>query len=202
MATNTSLGAILLLAPLAMVPPDQSLDAGVQQVLEQLSADDCRRVYEAIRLAEPGGLGKVDQADISESPPEDLLYAMRLAGDRDLVARQYVNGFEQVLDELACWLSEGLQRQWPLAEVIVHAQLRLMSRYPDSLIARKCGPQLAARAAAWAGNVLESGEPGDEAYRRAVVDFDFWLRCDHHRRNPGTSADLTAAGLFCACAMA
>ncbi|HVX63880.1 MAG TPA: triphosphoribosyl-dephospho-CoA synthase [Pirellulales bacterium] len=197
-ATNTSLGAILLLAPLAMVPPDQPLKAGVQKVLEQLSADDCRLVYEAIRLAEPGGLGEVDQADISEPPPQDLLYAMRLAAERDLVARQYVNGFEQVLDELTCWLAAGLERQWPLAEVIVRAQLRLMSRYPDSLIARKCGPQLAARAAAWAGSVLESGEPGDEAYHRAVVDFDFWLRSDHHRRNPGTSADLTAAGLFCA----
>ena len=29
-----------------------------------------------------------------------------------------------------------------------------------------------------------------------LAEFDFWLRQDGHRRNPGTSADLVAAGLF------
>jgi triphosphoribosyl-dephospho-CoA synthase len=29
-----------------------------------------------------------------------------------------------------------------------------------------------------------------------VSDFDFWLRSDGHRRNPGTTADLITAGLF------
>ena len=41
-----------------------------------------------------------------------------------------------------------------------------------------------------------AGLPGDDAYRSAVADFDFWLRADGHRRNPGTTADLIAAGLF------
>ena len=31
---------------------------------------------------------------------------------------------------------------------------------------------------------------------RALADFDFWLRSDGHRRNPGTTADLIAAALF------
>jgi len=29
-----------------------------------------------------------------------------------------------------------------------------------------------------------------------LADFDFWLRSDGHRRNPGTTADLIAAALF------
>ena len=32
----------------------------------------------------------------------------------------------------------------------------------------------------------------------ALADLDFWLRSDGHRRNPGTTADLIAAGLFAA----
>ena len=32
----------------------------------------------------------------------------------------------------------------------------------------------------------------------ALSDFDFWLRSDGHRRNPGTTADLVAAALFLA----
>jgi triphosphoribosyl-dephospho-CoA synthase len=195
---NTSLGTILLLAPLACVPRRESLAAGVKQVLARLSGDDSRQVYEAIQLAAPGGLGEVAEADVAGEPPDDLLFAMQLAAERDLVARQYVNGFEQVLQAVVPWLAEGLGRQWSLADVIVRTQLRLMQDFPDSLIARKCGLDVARQAAAQAGKALEAGEPGDEDYYRAITDFDFWLRADHHRRNPGTSADLLAAGLFAA----
>ncbi len=71
-----------------------------------------------------------------------------------------------------------------------------MAHYPDSLIARKCGPDVAAEAAARAAKVLQAGPPPAAAYQQAVADLDFWLRSDGHRRNPGTTADLIAAGLF------
>ena len=48
----------------------------------------------------------------------------------------------------------------------------------------------------YAQTVENSGEPGDEEYHAAVSDFDFMLRSDGHRRNPGTTADLIAAALF------
>jgi triphosphoribosyl-dephospho-CoA synthase len=47
-----------------------------------------------------------------------------------------------------------------------------------------------------AAGVLAAGSPGDDNYLRALSEFDFWLRSDGHRRNPGTTADLIAAGLF------
>ena len=34
--------------------------AGVSRVLKKLTVDDCRLVYAAIRLVQPGGLGRVD----------------------------------------------------------------------------------------------------------------------------------------------
>ncbi len=73
-----------------------------------------------------------------------------------------------------------------------------MSRWPDSLIARKCGAEVAQKAADWAAEVLAAGEPGSETYQQALSNLDFWLRSDHHRRNPGTSADLVTAALFAA----
>ena len=197
-ATNTNLGTLLLLAPLAIVPQDDPLRSGVARVLRGLDAADARCVYEAIRVAQPGGLGKVTEADVAGPPPTDLLSAMRLAADRDLVARQYIDGFAEVLDLVVPWLQEGLARGWPLAEAIVHAQMRLMSRFPDSLIARKCGAAVAAQASAMACDVLAAGSPGDETYQRGLLDLDFWLRSDGHRRNPGTTADLIAGGLFAA----
>jgi len=196
--TNTNLGTILLLAPLAMISKSAPLAQGVARVIDGLNADDARLVYRAIGLAEPGGLGQVEEADVRGKPPDDLLAAMRLAADRDLVARQYVNQFAEVLGKVVPWLDEGQQQGWPLSDAIVATHLRLMSEFPDSLIRRKCGEETAQRAATGAAIALAAGKAGDESYHRAVADLDFWLRADGHRRNPGTSADLVAAGLFAA----
>jgi len=64
------------------------------------------------------------------------------------------------------------------------------------LIARKCGSEEAREASDRAAAVLECGGPRDELYRNELAEFDFWLRMCGHRRNPGTTADLIAAGLF------
>jgi triphosphoribosyl-dephospho-CoA synthase len=197
-ATNTNLGTILLLAPLAMTPVTEPLAPGVARVLAGLDAEDARLVYRAIRLAEPGGLGEVDEADVRGEPPPDLRAAMLLAAERDLVARQYANDFAEVLGSVVPWLDDGLRQGWTLADTIIRVHLRLMSQFPDSLILRKCGADTAERSAALATAALAAGMPGDQAYHDALADLDFWLRSDGHRRNPGTSADLIAAGLFAA----
>jgi triphosphoribosyl-dephospho-CoA synthase len=198
-STNTNLGIVLLVAPLAAVTRERPLTTpAVHDVLAALTSDDARCVYEAIRLAQPGGLGKVQEMDVADQPPQDLLAAMRAAADRDLVARQYVEDFRLVLDDAMPRLVAGCQRGWTLTDAIIHTHLDLVSRHGDSLIARKCGPAVAEQTAAMAGQVLDAGGPGDESYLNALADFDFWLRANGHRRNPGTTADLIAAGLFAA----
>lgn len=195
--TNANLGIVLALAPLAAVPRPQPLTSiAVHRILINLTPQDCRLVWEAIRIAQPGGLGKVEKMDLAEPPPDDLLAAMRAAQDRDLIARQYVDAFSLVLDEAVPLLLEGRQAGWPLTTAILHTHLVLLARYGDSLIARKCGEAVSRQAAALAGRVLEAGRPGEEPYERALADLDFWLRSDGHRRNPGTTADLIAAALF------
>jgi triphosphoribosyl-dephospho-CoA synthase len=193
---NTNLGTVLLLAPLAKVPRHLSLESGVAEVLANCGPDDARDIYAAIRLAAPGGLGKVDEYDVAGPPPADLLAAMRAGAARDMVARQYAENFRHVLGVIAVWLREALANGWPLAASIVYVQMRTMAEYPDSLIARKCGPAVAQEASARAARVLAAGGPGNDDYYRALGDFDFWLRSDGHRRNPGTTADLIAAALF------
>jgi triphosphoribosyl-dephospho-CoA synthase len=188
--TNTYLGTVLLLAPLAAVPADTSLAVSLPKVLGGLTTSDTRLVYEAIRLAQPGGLGKVDEADVRESTPNImLLEAMRLAADRDLVARQFTNNFEQVF-----WAAERIcEHGQPLSNSIVRSYLELLAEHPDTLVTRKSGIEMAQEISRYAAQVLTyTGED----YEAAVADFDFWLRADGHRRNPGTSADIIAAALF------
>ncbi|MEX0939429.1 MAG: triphosphoribosyl-dephospho-CoA synthase [Pirellulales bacterium] len=197
-STNTNLGTVLLLAPLAAVPRDVDLHFGVEAILCAADSSDVELVYEAIRVARPGGLGEVAQGDVSRPPELSLAEAMQLAAQRDAVARQYVSGFTDVLDRVVPWLDEASRVGCELGEAIVHVQLRLMSEMPDSLIARKCGPEVAQESADRAATVLASGRPGDSKYLQALGDLDFWLRADGHRRNPGTTADFIAAGLFVA----
>lgn len=196
--TNTNLGTVLLLAPLATVPRTVSLETGITGVLDSLTQPDAEAIYAAIQLAHPGGMGRVERMDVAETPPENIVDAMREAADRDLVARQYTCRFATVLQEVVPSLTAGPGRGWSLADTIIQTQLLIMSRYPDSLIARKCGRAVAEESAWRAARVLESGLPPDDAYLDALGNFDFWLRSDHHRRNPGTTADLIAAGLFAA----
>ncbi len=193
---NTNLGLVLLLAPLAKVPRHVPLESGVAQVLASCGPDDARDVYAAIRLAAPGGLGRVDEYDVAGPAPDDLLAAMRAAADRDIVARQYAENFRQVLGTAAPWLREATARTRNLPEAIVHTHVRLMAEYPDTLIARKCGEAIARESAGRAARVLTAGNPGEESYRRALADLDFWLRSDGQRRNPGSTADMIAAALF------
>ena len=195
--TNTNLGTLLLVAPLGCAfgkPGDWC--AAAAQLAHATTTSDTALVYEAIRTASPGGMGKVEQEDISESAPSiSLIEAMRMAADRDSIALQYVNGFEQVWQ--AANLIVGFHASGePLGAAIVRTQLVLMSRYADSLIARKCGVEIAAESMGRAAALLELRVEGQQEYSAALVEFDAWLRADGHRRNPGTTADLIAAGLF------
>jgi triphosphoribosyl-dephospho-CoA synthase len=192
---NTNLGILLLVAPLAAVPPGEALVDGTCRVLEQLTVVDTRDVYAAIRLVQPGGLGRVGEADVNEEPPAiTLREAMQLAAERDLVARQYANGFADVFsltERLACHADE-----LPLSEVIVRAFLEQLRSEPDTLIVRKCDVAKAREVSDAAASVLSCIKSGGDVYQAALADFDFWLRSDGNKLNPGATADLVAAALF------
>jgi triphosphoribosyl-dephospho-CoA synthase len=196
--TNAYLGTILLLAPLAAAPQTEPLRSGLKTLLARLGPEDAELVYSAIRLARPGGLGSVSEHDVHGLPPADLLLAMQAASDRDLVARQYATGFQDLFETIVPWLEEEWTSAAQSVDAIIALHIRIMSRFPDSLIARKCGPGVAAESSIRAGAVWQCRQESAEAYHGALADFDFWLRQDGHRRNPGTTADLVAAALFVA----
>ena len=189
---NTNLGTLLLIAPLAMARGDVEKASAI---VRDASQEDTGQIYQAIRTAQPGGLGEVERGDVAGEPDLSLFEAMQLAADRDLVARQYAGGFAEVADAVE-HLDNHLVYNAALNDAIVLTQLLLLSRHGDSLVARKLGPAASQDIASRAASVLAAYQQNRDEYYRAVADFDFWLRADGHRRNPGTTADLLAAVLF------
>jgi triphosphoribosyl-dephospho-CoA synthase len=196
--SNTNLGILLLLAPMAAVPREQDLRSGLARILKGLDVEDARLAYQAIRLAAPGGLGSVGEQDVAAEPTQTLREVMALAAERDLIALQYTNDFREVFETGLPVLTRLLETQGSLESAIVGCHLHLMAFHPDSLIARKRGRQEAEEASRRANVVLDSGGPGSQKGEDAFLDLDRWLREDGHQRNPGTTADLVTACLFAA----
>jgi triphosphoribosyl-dephospho-CoA synthase len=194
--TNSNLGILLLLAPLTKAAVESDHRTGLMRVLDDLDVEDSRLVYEAIRLANPGGLGRTAEQDVKDEPTLPLRAVMALAADRDLIARQYANGFREVFEDGAPAILEGMKRTGSMEGAILYAHLCLMARYPDTLIGRKCGAVEAMESALRARAVLDKGWPHTSEGRDALADLDAWLRADGRRRNPGATADLIAACLF------
>jgi triphosphoribosyl-dephospho-CoA synthase len=197
-AVNTNLGILLLLAPLARAAASNGapLRSRLSRVLATLTVADAVAVYSAIRLADPGGLGKVEAQDVREEPTVTLREAMALAAERDTIAREYVTDYDVTFGLAvpalrrvrACGLG------WPAAAL--ESYLSVLAEVPDTLIARKRGHGAARAVSERAREVLGAGEPGSPERARATDAFDSELRGDANGLNPGTTADLVAAALF------
>jgi triphosphoribosyl-dephospho-CoA synthase len=202
---NTNLGIVLLLAPLAAVPGIGGASIGrdevrnrLRAVLAGLTRRDAELAYEAIRLAAPGGLGRAPAHDVAGEPGGTLLEMMALASGRDLIARQYANGYEEVFSQALPAIEEAVRRGRSVEEAAVLCHLEVIARHGDTLIERKLGREASDEAARRARVVLGAGWPAGAGSSAALDAFDAWLRAESNLRNPGAAADLTAAALFLA----
>jgi triphosphoribosyl-dephospho-CoA synthase len=196
---NTNLGILLLAAPLLAaaeraMPGD--LRGALRETLAALTLADAVAAYEAIRLANPGGLGRAESQDVSASPDVTLRAAMALAAGRDRIARQYVSDYEDVfaigVTGLAAARRQGLQPDWAASRIY----MAFLAAFPDSHVARKFGETIAeeVRVAAipLAARIVASPAPAGLA--PDLLAFDAALKA--RGINPGTSADLTVASLL------
>jgi triphosphoribosyl-dephospho-CoA synthase len=196
---NTNLGIVLLAAPL-MAAAERAGAGGLRSTLAAtlagLTIADATAAYDAIRLARPAGLGRADAQDVWAAPTIDLRRAMALAADRDRIARQYADGYDDVFDIGVCRL-RGAHRAGETAEwAATCAYMDFLATFADSHIVRKLGADIAetvrGEAAALATRLGEA--PRDERMIADLVAFDANLKS--RGLNPGSSADLTVASLL------
>jgi triphosphoribosyl-dephospho-CoA synthase len=200
--SNTNLGIVLLLAPVARAAladqPAGGLRAALGDVLAATTVDDARNVYAAIRRAAPGGLGQAEAQDVADEPTLPLLDVMRLAAHRDGIAREYDSTFEVTFEIGVPALDAARRDGLSWDEAVVETFLTLLAASPDTHIARRAGEEVAAGVSRLARETLEAGGVRSDLGRRALEEMDVELRDAGHSKNPGTTADLTTAAIFVA----
>ncbi|HWA16311.1 MAG TPA: triphosphoribosyl-dephospho-CoA synthase, partial [Gemmatimonadales bacterium] len=201
---NTNLGIVLLLAPLAralLMGNGSPLRVSLEQVLSATSVTDAIDAYTGIREASAGGLGSVQGQDLSDQPTIPLLDTMKLAADRDSVASEYATSYAITFETALPALRDARGLGLPWREAVVETYLTVLAAYPDTLIARKCGREVAEEISYRAAAIHKLGGVRNDAGRSALEQFDVELRDPHNRRNPGTTADLTCSAIFVALAV-
>lgn len=211
-SANTNLGIVLLLAPLARAAAQRlgdvnprvargtidtvDLRTAVCRVLADTTIDDAREAYAAIRLASPGGLGSAREQDMASEPTVTLLETMRLAADRDGIAREYATGFQTTFEIAMPALARARHAGHDWNDAIVETFLTVLATAPDTHIARRAGQDLADDVTRQARAVLEAGSVRSSTGRSAITRMSEALRDEHNRANPGTTADITTAAIF------
>ncbi|MDG5818302.1 triphosphoribosyl-dephospho-CoA synthase [Natronococcus sp. A-GB7] len=199
---NTQFGALLLLVPLVRAAGDELSQPVVEGVLEGTTVADAAAFYRAFEHVDvfvadpPEGMAPLDvrrgaaAIQTLEERGLTLLDVMDRSVPGDDVAREWVTGFERsfaAAERLAA--AEG-----PILERTAAVFLSLLAERPDTLVANRSGEAVAAEATERAAalverDALETDRDAVEAFADELVDRGI---------NPGTTADVTAAGLFIA----
>jgi len=210
---NTILGTIMLLMPLAaasgMTPTgkDFQLDfsllrRNIDLAVKSTTALDSVHLYEAVNIANPGGLNEAPYLDVKDPESKErlrkenvtLFEVFRLASAYDNICAEWVSNYAITFDLAYPYLTEQLKNK-PLNTAVVHTFLKILSNHPDTFITRKLGKEKAIEVSSEAKEILDLGGLVTAMGKTKLKEFDKKLRSTQNKCNPGTSADLTAAAL-------
>ncbi|WP_436923625.1 triphosphoribosyl-dephospho-CoA synthase [Halosimplex amylolyticum] len=196
---NTQFGAVLLQLPLvaAAGADDRSLTPdGATAVVDATTVADAANFYRAFEAVEvavdepPEGMEPLDVRRGSDAVPElearelTLREIMGRSAGRDGVAREWVERFERVFAA-----AESIERgDGPVADRAARTFLELLADEVDTFVATQ-HDRATAEAATERAQAALDGEGDPETLADEFVAEDV---------NPGTTADIVAAGLFVA----
>lgn len=212
-SSNTVLGSVILLSPLA-VAAGITLHAGkalsvedlrrnVRRVVESTTPVDAVNLYEAVEKANPGGLGKAPELDVKNPSSKmeilqrgiSLYEIFKIAADYDSIAAEWTKGYPVTFSLGYPYFVSEFKRTNNFNIATVHTYLKILSEIPDTLIARKIGRARAVEVSGKARRILELGGLKTAEGRRRLTEFDKELRKSGNRLNPGTTADLVSSVL-------
>ena len=210
---NTLLGTVMLFVPIAVAAgmtrtwANFVFDFGVLRenlrlAVESTTPEDAVHLYEAIDIAKPSGLGKAPDLDVSNPSSKSriqqnkvsLYEVFKKAAGYDDICSEWVNNYPITFDLAYPYVVEQLKSK-DLNTSIIHTFLYILSKHPDTFIARKAGVEKAREISFEAFNMLEKGGLETPEGKISILEFDKRLREAGSRHNPGTTADITATTL-------
>ncbi len=199
---NTQFGALLLLVALVKAADDGVSRSAAESVVEDTTVADAKAFYRAFEHVDvfvsepPAELEALDVRRGGDAIPAleerglTLLDVMDRSVPGDDVAREWVTGFERSFDAA----DQIAEAAGPVADRAAATFLSVLADRPDTLVAGRHGDAVATEVTERAADLVDSGAL--ETNQDAVESFaDDLVSRDV---NPGTTADLTAAGLFIA----
>ncbi|MHA1507798.1 MAG: triphosphoribosyl-dephospho-CoA synthase [Promethearchaeota archaeon] len=213
---NVILGHILILAPLSSaasicmkLKKRRFLDfeSILNKIIEETTVNDTLHLYEAIKLSNPGGLGKIDKYDVNDpSACEEIIRdeinlkeIFKKSQDYDLISREYATGFKIILKEGLPYFLDSFKEYRDLNITIVNTYLKLLANHLDTLIIRKAGKSEAIKVSEMASKIISLGGISTKKGLKLTIKFDKNLQKQNRNLlNPGTTADLLTGVIFCA----
>jgi triphosphoribosyl-dephospho-CoA synthase len=212
---NVNLGTIFLFVPLAVAAGITLLNGrviaselrrDVKKVMENTTINDTLAVYEAVGIANPGGLGKVEKYDVTDELSKSLIRKdgvvlqdfLRISAGWDDISKEWITGMKITFEVGYPTFVKVYDDSKDVNIATVHTFLEILSNYPDSLIQRKMNREKAVEVSEKAAKVLEEGGLLKETGKAMCWKLDEELSRFQGKLNPGTTADLTASSIFVA----
>jgi triphosphoribosyl-dephospho-CoA synthase len=211
---NVNLGIVLLFAPISAAAgvtlhesariDAKGLRKNLERVVRTAASSDTLGIYKAINTAmSPRILGKSGELDVTDEGSHERIMAENISpyevfekcAKRDSICREWTTGF-QITFEIGQPKLISSIKTGTVNSAIIDTFLHILSRYPDSLITRKSGAEMALEVSKRALEVLEAGGASTEDGKRLLWALDDELHGAKGDLNPGTTADLTAAAIF------
>ena len=200
---NTNLGIVMMTTPIAVAAAISDnfdeIRPNVVKLMANTSVDDACDLYDAINIADAGGMGDQDEYDVaSDNAKQELrdnnqtMYdVLKISAPWDMLAREMTSDMPAVF-ELGYPTYHKIKEEKSLNDACVLTFLTILSEVPDTLISRKYGSDEALKISMMTRDLLKLKYSDDFAER--LQEFDDYLFDNGY--NPGTTADLTAASIF------
>ncbi len=200
---NTNLGIVMMITPIAVAAAiSDSFDEiqdNVKLLMENTSVDDACDLYDAINIADAGGMGEEDEYDVSsDSAKQELrndgltMYdVLKISATKDMLGREMTSGMPFIFEKGYPTYHE-LTKEKSLNEACLLTFLTILSEVPDTLISRKYDEDEAIKVSMMTRDLLKMKDSSD--FAKQIKDFDDYLY--KNKYNPGTTADLTATSIF------
>lgn len=204
---NTNLGIIMLLTPLSaaagMSDNFRQLQDNLDKIMRSTTPMDAYNLYDAINIAEAGGMGEVDELDVTSEKTKmelidqeiNMFQVLDLSSEWDMLAFELTHHMP-VTFEVGYPLFREIKNSYGINKATIQTFLTILSEFPDTLISRKYGDDVATSVSSHARNILIDDKILNDDNYSLLMDFDEKLVLDG--LNPGTTADLTASSIMAA----